>query len=99
MDETDDYRPQWEYHIEFVSAYAHDPQTRDFLATYYPSMKFAKYAAEGALPILNEIGEQGWELVQMQPVWLQNDGSVTCATQNGTNTYLCVFKRLKRPVY
>jgi hypothetical protein len=95
---ADDY-PQWEYHIEYINAYAHDSQTKDFLATYYPGTKFSKYAAEGTLPILNEVGEQGWELVHMQPVWVHKDGSVTSVPQDGTNTYFCVFKRLKRSTY
>ena len=99
MDESSDDFPQWEYHIEYINAYAHDPQVKDFLATFYPGTKFAKYAAEGAIPVLNEIGEQGWELVQMLPVWSTSDGSVTVPTTEGTNTYLCVFKRLKRPTY
>lgn len=96
MDERTDDCPQWEHYIEYINAEAREPQTRDFLATYYPGEKFAKYAAEATLRRLDEIGKQGWELVHMQPVWLQRDGTVTSETGAGTNTYFCVFKRPKR---
>jgi hypothetical protein len=96
MDEKAAGAPRWEHYIEYIHADARDPQTKDFLATCYPGERFAKYAAEATLRRLNEIGEQGWELVHMQPVWVQRDGTVTSATGNGTNTYFCVFKRPKR---
>ncbi len=91
--------PEWDYHVEYINAYARAPQVKDFLATYYPGTKFSKYAVESTLPRLNQLGERGWELVQMQPVFLQRDGTVTTSTGPGTNTYFCVFKRLKRPSY
>ncbi|HEX4716819.1 MAG TPA: hypothetical protein VH164_18015 [Ktedonobacteraceae bacterium] len=99
MDEMTDDRPQWEHYIEYINADARDSQTKDFLATYYPGAKFSKYAAEATVRRLNEIGEQGWELVHMQPIWLNNDGTVTSATGIGTNTYFCVFKRPKRSAW
>lgn len=96
MDEMADYRPQWEHHIEYIIADARDAQMKDFLATYYPGEKMPRYAAQASLQRLNALGAQGWELVHMEPVWVQKDGSLMVATNPGTNTYFCVFRRLVR---
>ena len=98
MDEQDSAGtlPQWEHHIEYIIADAHNAQTKDFLATRYRGEKMPRYAVQASILRLDTIGAQGWELVHMEPVWVQNDGSVSSATGVGTNTYLCVFKRLAR---
>jgi hypothetical protein len=98
MDEMADYRPQWEHHIEYITTDARNPQVKDFLATRYPGYDFPKYAAQAAKIRLDELGAHGWELVHMEPVELGVNGDVRIGGEmaSWTNTYLCVFKRLKR---
>ena len=93
MDETAHSIPLWEHYIEYIVTDTRDTQTKDFLASYYPGERMPKYSAQAALPRLNAIGAQGWELVHMEPVYLEHNGSVVVATGIGTNTYFCVFKR------
>ena len=90
-------RPQWEHHVEYIKAKTYLPQTQDFLAQYYPKQKIPAYAVEAILPRINELGEQGWELIQMQPVNVGDNGDIQVGGGSSwTNMYLCAFKRLKR---
>ncbi len=63
---------------------------------FYPNDQTPKYAIQAVLPRLNTLGEQGWELVQMEPVRVGVNGDVMVSggeTRYWTNVYLCVFKR------
>jgi hypothetical protein len=91
--------PRWEHHIEYIYTDTNKPQTRDFLATYYPEGNFSRYAAQAALKRLDELGAQGWELVQLEPVEVGKNGDIRIGggeSSRWTATYLCAFKRLKR---
>lgn len=102
MDEQDmiEARPQWEHHIEYIKAYASIPQTKDFLASRYPGKNMPMYAVQAVTPRLDKLGEEGWELVHMQPVEVGVNGDILINKDkingNWTNVYLCVFKRLRR---
>jgi hypothetical protein len=100
MDEQDiaGLRPQWEHHIEYISAEAYTSQMRDFLAPLYLGKKVPLYAVQATLPRINERGAQGWELVNIEPVQLGKNGDVHLGGEAGhwTYTYQCSFKRLKR---
>jgi len=88
---------QWEHHIEYIHADA--DRQRAFLQELHPGRSFPIYAVQATLPRLNELGEQGWELVQMQPVFVGDNGDILITGgdwKRWTSTYFCVFKRRKR---
>jgi hypothetical protein len=87
---------QWEYHLGYITTETRLEQA--FLQENFPGKRLPRYAVQAALPELNALGEQGWELVQMQPVSLGENGDVLVAggdMRKWTNTYFCVFKRRK----
>ena len=92
---TDETTPaRWEYHAEFISA--ETDQCEDFLRGRWPDAKFETYAPEVALPRLNELGGDGWELIEMRPVAVGGRGDVlvsTGASEGWARAYLCTFKR------
>ncbi len=91
--------PQWEHHIEYIEARRTKmPQMQEFLARYYPGQKVPIYAVQAILPRINQLGEQGWELVQIVPVEPGENGDIRTGGERiyWSNTYLCAFKRLKR---
>ena len=101
MDEQDfvGLRPHWEHHIEYIQAEAYSLRAQEFVATYYPGQKVPLYAVQALLPRINELGAQGWELVQLEPVEVGKNGDIRIGTGESsrwTSTYLCAFKRLKR---
>jgi hypothetical protein len=89
---------QWEYLTVFLEADAEREadvllQMRDW------KNGIPNYAPEALIPRLNALGEQGWELVHMQPAYvgqkndiLVHDGS---STRVWTSKYFAVFKRPK----
>lgn len=101
MDEQDiaGLRPQWEHHIEYIQAEAYSSEHQANVATYYPGRKVPIYAIQAILPRINELGAQGWELVQLEPVEVGKNGDIRISggeSSRWTYTYLCAFKRLKR---
>ena len=92
----DGQNERWEHHIEYIRADAQQQQA--FLQERYQQPYFLRYDVRATLPRLNELGEQGWELVHMQPVFVGEHGDI-CITRGDsrtwTNNYLCVFKRRK----
>ena len=57
------------------------------------------YDVRSLLPLLDERGAQGWELVQMLPINVGDNGDISYASRAAGTwmyTYLCVFKRPKR---
>ena len=68
----------------------------DFVQQFYVDTRVPKYAVQALLPRLNELGEDGWELVHLQPVKVSFEGNILLQAHNQalyTNTYLCAFKR------
>jgi hypothetical protein len=90
---------KWEYYTTFL--YADAEKHQDFLQQKWPDRKAPKFTPEAMIPELDELGEQGWELVHMEPVGgVGNKGDVSFLRGYGTmtvwsNTYFCVFKRPK----
>ena len=88
---------KWEYHTTFV--YANAGKQGDFVEQKWPQRHLPEYAPEAMIPELNELGEQGWELVHMEPVGgVGKKGDVSFTRGYGTmtvwsNAYFCVFKR------
>lgn len=87
---------RWEYLTTFLEADA--VREADILAEMRDwKSGIPKFAPEALMPRMNALGEQGWKLVHMQPVFvgqkqdvLAMDGS---GTRSWTNTYFAVFKR------
>jgi len=67
---------KWEYRNVILSAQAHDPDTREYLRSLWPDWEPPRFAPQALIPKLNEYGANGWELVQIQPVFLDEDASV-----------------------
>jgi hypothetical protein len=89
----------WEYQTVFLQAEARLEQ--DFLEKLRTWKEgIPEYTPEALIPRLNAYGEQGWELVHMQPVATGNKGDVLMQDNSGSRfwsyTYFCVFKREKQ---
>ncbi len=89
---------QWEYMTTFLDAEAR------FEEAYLQQLRDWKegipmYTPEALVPRLNAYGEQGWELLSMQPVGVGRHYDVLAQDGSGnrlwTHSYFCVFKRAK----
>ena len=88
---------RWEYLTVFVQA---DAKREEVFLEQFRDWKSAipQHTPEAMIPQLNSYGEQGWELVHMQPVFagdkrdvlMQDAGS---GSRSWTSHYFCVFKR------
>ena len=91
---------RWEYRTCFMFAHIENPGVKEYLKLKRPDLELVRYSPETMIPELDELGDQGWELVHMQPV-----GSVGKKDDVGfiagdaiarwSNSYFCVFKRRK----
>lgn len=90
--------PQWEYMTVFLEADAVREadvllQMRDW------KNGIPAYAPEALIPRMNALGEQGWEVVHMEPVYVGQKQDVLAKDGSGgrtwTNSYFAVFKRPK----
>ena len=89
---------QWEYFTEFVYASVDAPGWEKYRRDNMPDFKPSKYSPRKMIPHLNNGGEDGWELVTMQPVADVGDkGDVRFPGQTGnwSNAYFCAWKRPK----
>lgn len=89
---------QWEYMTTFLEAEARYEE--DFLRQLSDwKSGIPVYTPESLIPRLNAYGEQGWELIHMEPVGVGNNRDVIVADNSGTrfwtHTYFGVFKRAK----
>ncbi len=87
---------QWEYLTQFVFASIDSQGVKEFFKGIFPpGYKPPKYSPQAMIPELNSLGEEGWELVHMQPVAVGDkldvrfNGEITV----WSNAYFCVFKR------
>ena len=87
----------WEYQTVFLQAEARLEQ--DFLEKLRDWKEgIPAHTPEALIPRLNAYGEQGWELVHMQPVAVGSKADVLLHDSSQrfwTSTYFCVFKREK----
>jgi hypothetical protein len=91
-------RPQWEYLTVFVEAEAEPVQ--DYL-TELKTWKsgIPRNTPEAMMPRLDAYGQDGWELVHMQPVYVGRNADVLVVdsgrgSAGWSSTYFCVFKRV-----
>ena len=87
---------RWEYLTEVVESTTKDQA--DFLSNRYPGVVLPRYAVAALMPRLNQLGEEGWELMHIEPVKVGTNGDVQITNPNTvfSPSYFCVFKRRKR---
>jgi hypothetical protein len=84
---------RWQYKTMFVFADAErvEEQLNPFAPETLP-----KYAPKALMPELDALGNEGWELVHMQPVYVGSNADVlihSLSERLWSNAYFCVFKR------
>lgn len=90
-------RQAWEYLTIFLQADAR--READFVEQFRDWKEgIPQHTPEAMIPQLNALGEQGWELLHMQPVWPGDKRDLMITDTSGgmrqwTSTYFCVFKR------
>jgi hypothetical protein len=89
---------RWEYLTKFIQANAKAEGSKAFLKQYRPNWKNPPpYTPEAMMPELDSLGDQGWELVHMEPVArVGKKGDIRFGGGGEwSNAYFCVFKRRK----
>ena len=87
---------KWEYTTLLIHASLEDKGVKEYLAKRYPGWKPAKYAPESLDVYLNKLGEQGWEMVTMQPVagvGANRDIQFAGYSDMYSSAFFCVLKR------
>jgi hypothetical protein len=90
---------KWEYLTKFVSANIDTENAKEFFQQRWPEWKTPpKFTPQAMIPELNAWGEEGWEVVHMQPVWIgkNHDLHNYGYSYAYTNVYFCVMKRRKQ---
>lgn len=94
---------QWEYATEFIGANIESQGIKEYITAKYPNWKDPpKFTPETMELHLNRMGEQGWELVHMEPVpAVGKNGDIAFSYGGPGNTtwshvYFCAFKRRKQ---
>lgn len=89
---------QWEYLPTFLKAEARGKEIKAFLAEQPEVDKTRRFMPESMIPELNKLGADGWELIHMEPVAAvgrKGDVLMDGIGVRWSNTYFCVFKRMK----
>jgi hypothetical protein len=96
---------QWEYHTEFVSSDTYDDNAKIFIKNRWPNVNnMPRHTPLAMIFRLNALGEEGWELVHMEPIPrlgekgdvgypVAGPGPVAMAGYVYSHTYFCVYKR------
>lgn len=90
---------KWEYKARLLRANIEHHGVKEYLRKAYPDWKPSKYSPEAMEMYLNQEGEDGWEVIHIEPIFGtgKNDdiywqgGAVPCYS----NAYFCLFKRRK----
>ncbi len=75
---------RWEYWSGILDAEPWRKIKDDYEETQLP-----RYSPQWLMPKLDSLGDEGWELVHMEPV-------VIDTMRTWTHSYFCVFKRPRR---
>jgi hypothetical protein len=87
---------KWEYITTFFEAKATDKEIKAYIQQEFEVKKPPRYAPESMIPALNELGEQGWEVIHMEPVaGVGGKRDVRFDSGRWSNMYFCVLKRRK----
>lgn len=90
---------KWQYMTVFVKAEAE--RAMDFLLEKWDwKSGVPRNTPESMIPRLDALGEDGWELISMQPVMVGSNADVLVqdagsGSRTWTSSYFCVFKRPK----
>lgn len=89
--------PKWEYLTTFLEADTNNKAVKDYLKQRFPDQKsFGRHAPQAMIPDLNRLGEDGWELVHMEPVpRVGGKEDILFGSGEWTHHYFCVLKRVK----
>jgi hypothetical protein len=91
---------RWQYWTGFIYSDIRHEGAMEFLRREWPKWNPPKYTPQAMIPELNALGEQGWELVHMEPV-PEVGGNADVGFVSGgegshthwSHAYFCVFKR------
>ena len=87
---------KWEYLTRFFTAKANKKELKTFIKDQF-GKKARAYSPESMIPELNKLGEEGWEIVHMEPVARVggNEDVLFDRDYRWSSTYFCVLKRRK----
>jgi len=91
---------KWEYLTQFIWADIENKGAREYIQKTWPNWQPQRFSPQTTIPELNKLGEEGWELIHMEPVPEVGDNhDVGFDHRNNfttwSNVYFCVFKRCK----
>lgn len=87
--------PKWEYLTLFLEAKVSKDQ-KEALKRQFPNQNIGRYAPQAMIPELNQLGEDGWEVVHMEPVAkVGGNGDILFSAAEWSHHYFCVLKRPK----
>ncbi len=89
---------RWEYFTTVVEANTASRETRSFLKARFPGRRrMPRFAPESLMLALDKFGQEGWELVHMEPVArVGSKGDILfpgSGAPRWSRAYFCVFKR------
>jgi hypothetical protein len=89
---------KWEYYSDLICANIDSDGVRQFLSRRFPNWKNPpKFTPATMMPELDRLGQEGWELVHIEPVHCGKNDDIGFGNHGPTwsNWYFCVFKRQK----
>lgn len=87
---------KWEYFVTIIHADCKKEGVEDFINSKFPNWKHGRFVPEALIPSLDRQGALGWELIEILPIWQNDDGTIEPPSDfRITNKYLCTFKRIK----
>lgn len=90
---------RWEYQTRFFVASTKEREIREFIKEEFHK-KARRHSPEAMIPELNQLGDQGWEVIHMEPVArVGGKEDVMVADDSWSATYFCVLKRRKPGSY
>jgi hypothetical protein len=88
---------RWEYLTKFVVAIVQNVDAGSLYSELLEGENLPRYSPLTMIPELNQLGEKGWELVHMQPVFIGSNHDILLIEGGGmkrwATNYFCVFKR------
>ncbi len=105
MIEQESTMDKWEYLTLFLTAHHDNWQAKESIAFFekesrhLTEFKPAIYSPQYMIALLNSMGEEGWELIHMEPVanvGVNHDVLFVGEARSYSNRYFCVFKRRKQ---
>ena len=89
---------RWEYLTKFVEANINSQSADNLYNELIDTENLPRYSPLAMIPELNRLGEKGWELVHMQPVFIGSNHDVLVQEGGGmkrwATNYFCVLSDL-----